>query len=74
MFQTSLTDQVTSYVFNEEQTITMNSNVIPDTYVISFANFQPLTTGQSEVQEFLIQGLIGTRFMLGFNGVTTGIF
>jgi len=43
MFQTSLTDQVTSYVFNEEQTIVLNSNVVPETYVISFADFQPLT-------------------------------
>jgi hypothetical protein len=74
MFQTSLTDQVTSYVFNEEQTIVLNSNVLPETYVISFANFQPLTTGQSEVQQFLIQGLIGTRFMLEYDGVTTCIF
>ena len=52
----------------------LNSNVLPETYVISFANFQPLTTGQSEVQQFLIQGLIGTRFMLEYDGVTTCIF
>jgi hypothetical protein len=74
MFQTSLTDQVTSYVFNEEQTIVLNSNVVPETYVISFANFQPLSTGKSEVQKLLVKGLIGTRFMLDFGGVTTCIY
>ncbi len=72
MFQTSLTDQVTSFVFNDEQTIVLNSSVVPETYVISSNNFQPLATGQSEIQQFLIQGSIGQPFMLQFAGVTTG--
>ena len=72
IFQTSLTDQVSSFVFNEEQTINLNSNIVPETYVISYGNFKPLTTGKSETQKFLIQGSIDQNFMLKFAGVTTG--
>lgn len=71
MFQTSLTSQVSSNVFNEQQAIVFNSIFVPDTYVISYANFKPLTTGQSEIQQMLVQGSIGQSFMLQFGGVTT---
>ena len=39
MFQTTLTDSISSYVFNEEQNIEINSTVVPQSYVCFIYNF-----------------------------------
>lgn len=57
MFQTTLTNQSSAYVFNEVQEIDISSTVIPESYVCYFISFYKKKKSFFLIETFKIEGL-----------------